>query len=104
MRGNHTDTRVTSAQSLGGRTRVNADKDRSGWEENTLLDPLAWSAPSTTHAAVGVTSRRSEPTMTIALRQDFVLRRLHGSVTYQVTPVSPESANARMPRDMRSLL
>lgn len=45
-----------------------------------------------------------EPTMTIALRQGFVLWRLDGSVTYQVTPVSPESANARMPSDMRSLL
>lgn len=53
---------------------------------------------------VGVTSRRTEPTVTIALRQDFVLRRLDGSVTYQVTPVSPESANAQMPSDMRSLL
>lgn len=42
--------------------------------------------------------------MTIALRQDFVLRRLHGSVTYQVTPVSPESANAQVPRGMQSLL
>lgn len=41
--------------------------------------------------------------MTTALRQDFVLRRLDGSVTYPVTRESPKSANARMSSDTRSL-